>query len=282
MLNSFRELLYHNCAQIQYLLRNYYEDEETCKDIENIIEISSKSLKTGGKVIIVGCGKSYKIASKIVVMLNSLGMSSTLLHPIEAIHGDMGVIREGDVIWMCSHGGETLEVIKFIELVHKVWSCNAITTIGITSKEESTVSRICDHKIVIKQYIKEDILQRGLKTPTISTSSMLIVLDCIVMSMSEVYYNYDYESRLRFFNKNHPGGSIGFQLENDDTDKDKTRVVDKDDWVGTSEICISGDESNQMVLEKSILYDYIIIRDKIRIPSICVQNKYKEFSNNGW
>src|SRR6188508_1858918 len=93
-----------------------------------------------GRVIVTGMGKSGIICRKIAATLSSTGTSAFFLHPAEAIHGDLGAIREDDVVMALSHSGETEELVRLLESIRRIGS----KLIAITGSPVSTLSRAAD------------------------------------------------------------------------------------------------------------------------------------------
>src|SRR4051812_12199005 len=93
-----------------------------------------------GRVIVTGMGKSGIICRKIAATLSSTGTSAFFLHPAEAIHGDLGAIREDDVVMAVSHSGETEELVRLIESIRRIGA----RFIAITGSPVSTLGRAAD------------------------------------------------------------------------------------------------------------------------------------------
>ena len=93
-----------------------------------------------GRAIVTGMGKSGIICRKIAATLSSTGTSAWFLHPAEAIHGDLGAIREDDVVVALSHSGETEELIRLLESIRRIGA----KLIAITGNAKSTLARAAD------------------------------------------------------------------------------------------------------------------------------------------
>lgn len=153
-----------------------------------------------GTVILTGLGKSGIIAQKISSTLASTGTLSYFVHPADALHGDLGRVRGGDLIIVLSYGGETDEVINLVEILVKMDT----KTIGITAREGSTLARKVDQVLLLGEVRESGPL--GL-VPTTSSTCMLALGDALAMTVM----------RARNFSKQdyavyHPGGALGQRL----------------------------------------------------------------------
>ncbi|MBD3674401.1 MAG: KpsF/GutQ family sugar-phosphate isomerase [Planctomycetaceae bacterium] len=156
--------------------------------------------KCRGSVIVTGMGKAGLIGRKLAATLSSTGTRSFLLHPAEAVHGDLGCIHEEDVVLALSHSGETEEVCRLLPFLQKM----NVPLVAITSGDQSTLGQQADVVISIGRQREAD--PHGL-APTVSTSVMLAVGDAlaIVLSQRRAFSP-------RQFAQFHPGGSLGQQL----------------------------------------------------------------------
>ena len=153
-----------------------------------------------GSVIVSGIGKAGIVGQKISATMASTGTPSHFLHPAEAVHGDLGRIREGDVVLVLSHGGETDEILRLINLVKK----RDIKLISITGESDSSLGKYSD--VVIKMGKQAEACPLG-AAPTVSTTCMLAIGDAISLVLMKAR-NFGVEDYVRF----HPGGSLGAQL----------------------------------------------------------------------
>lgn len=153
-----------------------------------------------GRLIITGIGKSANIAQKIVATLNSTGTPSIFMHAADAIHGDLGIIQEHDVVLCISKSGNTPEVKVLVPLIKNFGN----TLIGMTSNTESFLAQKAD--LVLKAYVPKEACPNNL-APTSSTTAQLVMGDALAVALLE----------LRGFNskdfaKFHPGGALGKKL----------------------------------------------------------------------
>ncbi|OLL22543.1 Arabinose 5-phosphate isomerase KdsD [Neolecta irregularis DAH-3] len=161
-----------------------------------------------GKVIFTGMGKSGKIAQKIVATFLSLGIETTFLHPTEALHGDLGTVREGDIVIALSNSGSTSEINNIIPLI----SSRNVQVISVCSEPSSTLVRISN--IVIDSSIPpplQEIAAFGVNSPTTSTTVQLAIGDALALTLSGLIH-LDVS---KTFSENHPGGLIGRRLMDD-------------------------------------------------------------------
>jgi len=154
-------------------------------------------LFSANKVITTGIGKSGLIAKKITATLTSIGVPSVFLHPVEALHGDIGIITEGDVLIALSKSGSTQEIIN---LLPNIKSRN-IPTIGILGNMDSYLSRNLDISIDGSIIVEAGPLNLA---PTTSTSIALAIGDALAVCLMKMK-NITTED----FAKLHPQGQIG-------------------------------------------------------------------------
>jgi arabinose-5-phosphate isomerase len=153
-----------------------------------------------GRVIVTGMGKSGIICRKIAATLSSTGTSAWFLHPAEAIHGDLGAIREDDVVLALSHSGETDELVRLLESIRRIGA----RLIAITGYPRSTLGRAAD--VALDCGIAEEACPMNL-VPTASTTAALALGDALAMTLL-VRKGFGEEQ----FASYHPGGKIGRRL----------------------------------------------------------------------
>ena len=157
-------------------------------------------LSLKGKLILSGVGKSGHIANKIAATFTSTGIVSIFLHPVEASHGDLGIIEKKDIVILLSNSGEASELTDIINYCKK----NGIKIVCITSGKNSSLSKNSDVKIIIPKHKESDPL--GI-APTTSTTLALVAGDALCSTILS-YRNFDRQSFKNF----HPGGKIGKNL----------------------------------------------------------------------
>ncbi|MBA2304443.1 MAG: KpsF/GutQ family sugar-phosphate isomerase [Acidobacteria bacterium] len=153
-----------------------------------------------GRVIVTGMGKSGIICRKIAATLSSTGTSSYFLHPAEAIHGDLGAIREEDVVLALSHSGETEELVRLLESIRRLGA----RLIAMTGDPGSTIARAAD--VTLNCGIVEEACPMNL-VPTASTTAALALGDALAMTLlvRKGFREEDFASL-------HPGGKLGRRL----------------------------------------------------------------------
>jgi len=157
-------------------------------------------LDNGGKIVVTGVGKNLHIAEKLSATLASTGSTSVVMNPIQAMHGDLGMIAENDVLLALSFSGESDEVIKLIPAVRRL----GIRVIGMVGNPESTLARLSD--VVLCVRIGKEACPFGM-APTTSTTATLAVGDALAMVLIEArHFNKESYARL------HPAGAIGRAL----------------------------------------------------------------------
>ena len=153
-----------------------------------------------GRAIVTGMGKSGIICRKIAATLSSTGTSAWFLHPAEAIHGDLGAIREDDVVLALSHSGETEELIRLLESIRRIGA----KLIAITGNANSTLARAAD--VTLDCGIAEEACPMNL-VPTASTTAALAMGDALAMTLL-IRKGFREEQ----FASLHPGGKLGRRL----------------------------------------------------------------------
>jgi arabinose-5-phosphate isomerase len=153
-----------------------------------------------GRVIVTGMGKSGIISRKIAATLTSTGTSAWFLHPAEAIHGDLGAIREDDVVIGLSHSGETEELVRLLESIRRIGA----KLIAITGNVKSTLAHAAD--VTLDCSIDEEACPMNL-VPTASTTAALALGDALAMTLlvRKGFREEDFASL-------HPGGKLGRRL----------------------------------------------------------------------
>ena len=163
------------------------------KMVEEICAIS-------GRVIISGIGKSGLIGRKIVATLTSTGTNSFFLHPVEAMHGDLGMVTDNDIIIVISNSGETDELNRFIPSI-KSLGCKLI---AFTGNVNSTMANMSE--IIIDTGVEKEACPLGL-APTSSTTAQLAMGDALAVSLINKK-----QFQEKDFKKSHPGGALGQRL----------------------------------------------------------------------
>lgn len=195
-----------------------------------------------GRVVLTGMGKSGLIARKIVATLNSTGTASIYLHPTDALHGDLGMVRQEDVVILISKSGNTEEISNLIPMLKRL----KVTLIAMCGSRESRLARECD--IFLNIGVKEEACPYDL-APTASTTATLAMGDALSVALLE---KRDFTAEDFAFL--HPGGSLGKRLS-----------------LQIKEIMIKGDKIPSVPEEASIK-DVILEITSKRLGTTCVVN----------
>ncbi len=157
-------------------------------------------LKTKGRVIVIGMGKSGNIGKKISATLASTGTPSLFVHPAEAKHGDLGMITRQDIALAISYSGETEETIQLLPYL----KIKKIKLISMTGNPVSTLAKHSDHHISV--HVKKEACPLQL-APTSSTTATLVMGDALAVTLMK-----QRSFRPSDFAMLHPGGSLGKRL----------------------------------------------------------------------
>ena len=171
-------------------------DESFGQAVETIVE----ALQAKRKVVIVGIGKSGNIGQKIAATLTSTGSTSVVLSSVDALHGDLGIVNDHDVILALSYSGESEELVHLLPAFKRF----AVRLIAMTGNPKSTVARHSD--VVLNVKVPKEACPFNL-APTSSTTAMLVMGDALAMTVLEArgFTRKD-------FAKYHPSGAIGRAL----------------------------------------------------------------------
>jgi arabinose-5-phosphate isomerase len=156
-----------------------------------------------GRVVVSGVGKSGLVGRKIAATLSSTGTPAYFLHPVEGAHGDLGMIRKGDVILAISNSGETEELNNIIPALLSLEA----KVVGLTGKRSSTLAGLCH--VVLDIAVPREACTLGL-APTASTTATLALGDALAVALIEIKA-FGREDFQRF----HPAGELGKQLSLD-------------------------------------------------------------------
>jgi arabinose-5-phosphate isomerase len=153
-----------------------------------------------GRVVISGIGKSAVIAQKIVATLNSTGTPSIFMHAADAIHGDLGIVQQEDVVMIISKSGESPEIKVLVPLIRNFGN----VLIGMVGSMDSYLAK--NSGIVLNTTVEQEACPNNL-APTTSTTAQLVMGDAIAVVLMELkgFLSDD-------FAKFHPGGSLGKKL----------------------------------------------------------------------
>jgi len=166
-------------------------------DFIKLVEACVKVLDNGGKLVLCGVGKSGHIGRKMAATLSSTGSPSFFLHPVEAMHGDLGMLQKDDMLIALSYSGETDELLSIIPSAKRL----GVPIASITGSETSELVKGSD--IVVKMKVSREACPFNL-APTTTTTALLALGDALAMTLLELrgFTKEDY-------GRYHPGGAIG-------------------------------------------------------------------------
>jgi arabinose-5-phosphate isomerase len=190
---------------IEAAKRSISEQGDAIKNIVNFLDDSFAEaveliLKSNGRIIITGIGKSAIIANKIVATLNSTGTPSIFMHAADAIHGDLGLVQKKDIIICISKSGNTPEIKVLVPLLKRAGN----PLIAITGNKNSFLGEESD--FVFNSYVDKEVCPNNL-APTTSTTAQLVIGDALAVCLLQMK---DFSSD--DFAKYHPGGALGKKL----------------------------------------------------------------------
>jgi arabinose-5-phosphate isomerase len=200
-------------------------------------------MKCPSRVILAGIGKSGIIGQKIAATLNSTGTASFFLHPVEAMHGDLGIVDSRDVVLAISYSGETAELNLLVNSLKN----RAVPIIAMTGDSKSTLAKLAD--AVLNVAVPKEACPLGL-APTSSTTAALAMGDAlaVVLLGRKQFKECD-------FRRNHPGGSLGERLK-----------------VNVSEVMLTG-EHIPMVEKNIFLREAVSILNDKNLGAVLIVDK---------
>ena len=161
------------------------------------VELIVETLRRHGKVIVVGIGKSGHVGHKISATLTSTGSTSVVLHSVDALHGDLGLVNDGDTILALSYSGESDELLNLLPALKRF----SVKIIALTGAPKSSLARYSD--LVLNVRVPQEACPFNL-APTASTTAMLVMGDALAMAVLQAR-----GFKRQDFAKFHPSGAIG-------------------------------------------------------------------------
>ena len=191
IINIARQTITEEAAAVAKLTD--YIDDDFTQAVDYI-------LHSKGRVVITGIGKSAIIANKIVATMNSTGTPAIFMHAADAIHGDLGIIQQEDVVICISKSGNTPEIKVLVPLLKR--GNNKL--IAITSNKGSVLAQQADW--VLYAHVEKEACPNNL-APTTSTTAQLVLGDALAVCLLEMKHFGSSD-----FAKYHPGGALGKRL----------------------------------------------------------------------
>lgn len=191
MLERGRRVIRMECEALAEVERRL--DERFVRAVD-LIAVST------GRIIVAGVGKSGIIGRKIAATFTSTGTPASFLHPVDSVHGDLGIVGHDDVAILISKSGETDELVQLLQHLKRF----GVRTITITGVIESTLAKLSD--VALDAWVSEEACTHDL-APTTSTTAALAIGDALAVALLEAK-----GFRREDFARIHPGGSLGRQL----------------------------------------------------------------------
>jgi arabinose-5-phosphate isomerase len=167
---------------------------------DRAVEVVVETVARRGKIVIVGIGKSGNIGAKIAATLTSTGSTSVVLNSVDALHGDVGIVNDGDAVLALSYSGESEELLNLLPALKRF----SVKIISLTGGPKSSLARHSD--VVLNIRVSQEACPFNL-APTSSTTVMLVMGDALAMAVLQArgFKQSD-------FAKRHPAGAIGRAL----------------------------------------------------------------------
>ena len=167
---------------------------------DRAVDLVVSALRQRGKIVVVGIGKSGNVGQKIAATLTSTGSTSVMLHTVNALHGDLGIVADGDAILALSYSGETEELLNLLPALKRF----SVKIISVTGASRSSLARHSD--VVLNVRVPREACPFNL-APTASTTAMLALGDALAMAVLQArgFQKTD-------FARYHPSGAIGRAL----------------------------------------------------------------------
>lgn len=167
------------------------------RSFERAVEMIACALALRAKIVVVGIGKSGNVGQKIAATLTSTGSTSVVLNSVDALHGDLGIVNDGDVILALSYSGESEELLSLLPALKRF----SVKIISLTGNLKSSLAKHSDVALNVK--VPKEACPFNL-APTSSTTAMLVMGDALAMAVLQArgFKQSDYAKR-------HPSGAIG-------------------------------------------------------------------------
>jgi len=167
------------------------------KSFDAAVETIVESIKRRGKIVVVGIGKSGNVGQKIAATLTSTGSTAVILNSVDALHGDLGIVNDGDVILALSYSGESEELLNLLPALKRF----SVKIISFTGNLKSSLAKHSDVSLNVK--VPKEACPFNL-APTSSTTAMLVLGDALAMAVLQAR-GFKQKDYARF----HPSGAIG-------------------------------------------------------------------------
>jgi arabinose-5-phosphate isomerase len=199
LVDTFRHVLAHERTTLDEVATRLDQDHETiaraCRTL-----LGADELRGRRRLVVSGIGKAGLIARKVAATFSSMGTAAVFIHPVEALHGDLGFVQPTDCALLFSHSGETVELVRLAQALQRL-GCPVVV---ITQSRASTLGQRATACLELGDVEEGCFL--GL-APTSSTTVMLAVGDAVAQAVAKVK-----GFRQEDFANNHPGGSLGLRF----------------------------------------------------------------------
>lgn len=162
-----------------------------------MVERSLEILRNRGKLVLTGVGKSGHISKKIAATLSSTGAPAVFMHPVEAMHGDLGVVAPSDFVLAVSYSGETDELLRVLPAIKRI----GVPLAAITGMPQSSLAKFAD--LVVPMAVPREACPFNL-APTTTTTALAALGDAFAMALMDCQ-----RFEITDYAKNHPAGAIG-------------------------------------------------------------------------
>ena len=171
--------------------------DELDESFVGLVDRCAAAVDAGGKIVLTGVGKSGYIGKKIAATLSSVGNPAVFMHPVEARHGDLGLLQKNDLLIALSYSGETEELLVVLSPAKRL----GVQLAAITGNKESTLAKMSD--FILEMSVPREACPFNL-APTTTTTALLVLGDALAMVLLDRngFTKSDYGRR-------HPGGAIG-------------------------------------------------------------------------
>jgi arabinose-5-phosphate isomerase len=207
------------------------------------IELIVSALRARCKIVVVGIGKSGNVGQKIAATLTSTGSTSVVLDPVNALHGDVGIVSDGDVILALSYSGESEELLDLMPALKRF----SVRVISLTASPKSSLARFSD--VVLNVRVPREACPFNL-APTASTTAMLVMGDALAMAVLQArgFKRAD-------FARYHPSGAIGRAL-----------LLSVQDLMRTG-------PRNPVAADSLTVKEALLVMGRAKAGSVCVVNR---------
>jgi arabinose-5-phosphate isomerase len=166
-------------------------------EFNEAVELIVQTLRQRGKIIVVGVGKSGNVGQKIAATLTSTGSTSVVLNSVDALHGDLGIVNDGDLVLALSYSGESEELLNLLPALKRF----SVKILALTGAAKSSLARHSD--LILNVRVPKEACPFNL-APTSSTTAMLVMGDALAMAVLQAR-----GFREQDFARLHPSGAIG-------------------------------------------------------------------------